>query len=322
MPQGGDHLSHSSAGVSPAGDPDARGGPARHPAGQPVREGAHSQCQAEHRAHPDLPVGCRARGGGDLQDRQGQARSRAGICRRPVERDALMAIVPLVKVTLCGPAAEKGAALDGLQSLGCLHLNDLRAGAAAVELEPSSPDARQALQYLWDSPVRRPALRQKDNVDVQALVKDALDIRDRSRARTEEREQLHKWIADVEPWGDFELPEWATKGDLRFWFYIVPLHQMRGLDAITRPWRVVARDHRLAYVVVVAAEQPTNMPVAPAPFEPRSLAKLRKRLEQVERELEELDYRRIGLTLYVDVLREALDEADDRAARQQAAGWT
>src|SRR5262249_10421291 len=130
---------------------------------------------------------------------------------------------------------------------------------------------------------------------------------------------LHKWIADVEPWGNFELPEWATKGDLRFWFYIVPLHQMRGLDAITRPWRVVARDHRVAYVVVVAADQPANMPVAPAPFEPRSLAKLRKRLGEVERELEELDYRRIGLTLYVDVLRDALDEADDRAARQQAA---
>ena len=30
-----------------------------------------------------------------------------------------MAIVPLVKVTLCGPAAEKDAVLDGLQMLGC-----------------------------------------------------------------------------------------------------------------------------------------------------------------------------------------------------------
>ena len=55
------------------------------------------------------------------------------------------------------------------------------------------------------------------------------------------------------------------------------------------------------------------------PLEPRSLSKLRRRLEQVERELEELDYRRIGLTLYRDVLRDTLDEADDRAARQRAA---
>jgi V/A-type H+/Na+-transporting ATPase subunit I len=43
-----------------------------------------------------------------------------------------MSIVPLVKVTLYGPAAEKDAVLDGLQRLGCLHLNDLHQGAAEV----------------------------------------------------------------------------------------------------------------------------------------------------------------------------------------------
>ena len=41
-------------------------------------------------------------------------------------------------------------------------------------------------------------------------------------------------------------------------------------------------------------------------------------LMQVELELEELDYRRIGLTLYLDMLRRTLDEADDRAARERA----
>src|SRR5262249_53985123 len=40
---------------------------------------------------------------------------------------------------------------------------------------------------------------------------------------------------------------------------------------------------------------------------------------QIERELGELDYRRIGLTLYLDTLGEAVDEADDRSARQRAA---
>jgi V/A-type H+-transporting ATPase subunit I len=231
-----------------------------------------------------------------------------------------MAIVPLVKVTLCGPAAEKDAVLDGLQMLGCLHLNDLRHDAAvAGQPEPSYQNARQALQYLQDSPVRRRALRQRDNVDIEAVVKEALDVRDRSRALAEEREQLSKWITDLEPWGDFELPQWAKEGPLRFWFYIVPHQHMRSFVAITLPWRVVARDHRFAYVVVIAGEQPTNMPVAPAPLEPRSLAKLLARLSQVERELEELDYRRIGLTLYADVLKEALDETDDRVARQRAA---
>src|SRR6266436_2613645 len=229
-----------------------------------------------------------------------------------------MSIVPLVKVTFYGAAADKDAVLDGLQSLGCLHLNDLHRGdAEAVDLTPRRSDARQALQYLHDSPVHRRALRHGEKVDYEAIVREVLEVRDRSRALAEERHQLHKWIVDLEPWGDFELPDWAREGDLRFWFYIVPHHQMGRMTAGDLPWKVVARDHRFAYVVV-ASDQPTGMPVPPVELEPRSLSTLRQRLEQVERDLEELDYRRIGLTLYTDVLRETLDEADDRAARQQA----
>jgi V/A-type H+/Na+-transporting ATPase subunit I len=231
-----------------------------------------------------------------------------------------MSIVPLVKVTLYGPAAEKDAVLDGLQRLGCLHLNDLHQGAAeAVDLADHGSDARQALQYLRDSPVRRRALRHGEEVDSEAVVREVLDVRDRSRTLVEEREQLRKWIVDLESWGDFELPDWAQEGDLRFWFYIVPHYQIGHLEAGHLPWRIVSRDHRFAYVVVVAGDQPTDMPVPPVPLEPRSLSKLRQRLGQVEDELEALDYRRIGLTLYTDVLRATLDEADDRAARQKAA---
>jgi V/A-type H+/Na+-transporting ATPase subunit I len=231
-----------------------------------------------------------------------------------------MSIVPLVKVTFYGPAAEKDAVLDGLQGLGCLHLNDLHRGdAAAVDLAPRRSDAREAWQYLHDSPVHRRALRHGEKVDYEAVVWEVLEVRDRSRALAEERDQLRKWIVDLEPWGDFALPEWAREGDLRFWFYIVPLHQMKRMSAVTLPWRVVARDHRFAYVVVMASDQPIGMPVPPVELQPRPLSELRQRLEQVERDLEELDYRRIGLTLYTDVLTETLDEADDRAARQQAA---
>jgi V/A-type H+/Na+-transporting ATPase subunit I len=216
--------------------------------------------------------------------------------------------------------------LDGLQRLGCLHLNDLRPGAAeAPNVADAGADARAALQYLDDSPVHRRARRREGDVDLQAVVQavlEALDVRDRSRALAEERVQLHKWIADVEPWGDFEMPEWAHEGPLRLWFYVVPLHLMGSMKAVLIPWKVVARDHRFAYVVVVAADPPVGMPGAPASLEGRSLSQLRARLEQVERELEELDYRRIGLTLYSDMIRAALDEADDRADRERAARVT
>jgi V/A-type H+-transporting ATPase subunit I len=231
-----------------------------------------------------------------------------------------MSIVPLVKVTLYGPAAEKDVVLDGLQRLGCLHLNDLHRGAAeAVDRADHGSDAREALRYLRDSPMRRRALRHGEEVDSEAVVREVIEVRDRSKALAEEREQLQKRIVDLEPWGDFELPDWAQEGDLRFWFYIVPHYRIERMAAVDLPWRMVGRDHRFAYVVVVADDPPTGMPVPPTPLEPRSLSKLRQRLEQVEDEIEEIDYRRIGLTLYTNVLRTTLDEADDRAARQKAA---
>jgi V/A-type H+-transporting ATPase subunit I len=231
-----------------------------------------------------------------------------------------MSIVPLLKVTLYGPSTERGAALDGLQQLGCLHLNDLRAGTAPVaNVAAPNSDARAAWQYLQDCPIRRhPATREVD-VDPQGLVKEALNLRDRSRSLDEEREQLRRWISDLEPWGDYELPTWAQDGALHFWFYIVPHHQMSLLHAKNIAWRVAARDHRFSYVVIVAGDQPEDMPVAPTLLPSKSISNLRARLLQVESELEEIDYRRIGLTLYTDKLGESLDEADDRAALDRAA---
>jgi len=232
-----------------------------------------------------------------------------------------MSIVALSKMTLYGPASEKDAVLDGLQTLGCVHLNDLRPGAVeSLEPPPAYPEARHALQYLTDSPVRRRPTQHAEKLDVQALAKQVLEIRDRSRALLEEREKLRKGIADLGPWGNFEIPpEWSERSELRLWFYMVPHHQTRSLRTVALPWSIVARDHRFAYVVVISADQPAGMPAPLVPLEPRSVVKLRTRLEQVEHEIEDLDYRRIGLTGYRDALRANLDEADDRAARRRAA---
>ena len=83
----------------------------------------------------------------------------------------------------------------GCKGLGCLHLNDLHRGdTEAVDLTPQRSDAREALQYLHDSPVRRRALRHMEKVDYEAVVREVLEVRDRSRALAEEREQLRRWI--------------------------------------------------------------------------------------------------------------------------------
>ena len=229
-----------------------------------------------------------------------------------------MAIVLLDKVTLYGPAAEKGDVLEALQQLGCLHLVDLRPGEGrGAEVAASDTGARAALQYLEDSPVRRRP-QTRAGVDFQALVKEALEVRDRSHALGEEQQQVRRGIADVEPWGDFEVPEWGREGALRLWFHVVPLHKLDQLKDVDATWSVAARDHRFAYVVVVAAEPPEGMPVAPVTLPPQRLSALRGRLEEIERELEDLEYRRIGLTLHREALAASLDEADDRAARKRA----
>ena len=60
----------------------------------------------------------------------------------------------------------------------------------------------------------------------------------------------------------------------------------------------MARDHRFAYVVVIASGPTCGHAGAPVPLEAAFDRELRERLGQVERDLEELDYRRIGLTHY------------------------
>ena len=202
--------------------------------------------------------------------------------------------------------------------LGCLHLNDLNLVATRDAPPREGIEAREALQYLEDSPVLRQPAGPRPPADFAALVKETLQIRDRSHELDEERERLRARTAELEPWGNFVLPEWAREGALRFWFYLVPLRRLEKLAAIDLPWRVINRDHRFAYVVVCAAEAPSGIPGAQVALDPRPLSTVRANLTQVERELEELEYRRIGLTLHVSALRAALDEADDRAARDQA----
>ena len=231
-----------------------------------------------------------------------------------------MSIVPLVKATLYGPVAEKDSVLNGLQTLGCMHVNDLHRGVAPADDVPDeSGDARAALQYLEDCPVKRLSLQHHEDVGIEETVNKVLNIRDRSRALVEERAQLRRWIKDLEPWGDFHLPSWGQEGALRFWFYVVPLHQRKEVEAIELPWRVISQDHRFAYIVVITADRPAAMPGSPVSLDPRTLSTLRARLGEVERQLEETDYQRIGGTLYIDGLKGRLAEADDRAACKSAA---
>lgn len=230
-----------------------------------------------------------------------------------------MAIVPLDKVTLYGPVHRRPVVLEGLQTLGCLHLVDL---AKPVD-HPSpdelvSADAREALRYLNACPTRRRQTRTRVGYDHSEVDREALAGKHREEALNDERDHLRKAISDLKPWGDFLLPSEDERPPIRFWFYVLPHRNVRKLDETGLTWQVVSRDSQFEYVVVLSEEEPEGVPGAPAELDRRPLSQLETRLEEVEEELEELHWQRVGLTRWCALLTEDLDAADDRKARQVA----
>jgi len=241
-----------------------------------------------------------------------------------------MAIVELNKITLYGAASQKAAVIERLQELGCVHLIGLTERPDDVPESPLSKDAREALRYLKTCTEQRRPVRRTEEFSYQQVVAEATAVADRECDLRDERGELNKAIADLAPWGDFQLPEQGEVGGLRFWFYALPLHVMEEFAAGAKPgpedgertWREVARDQENAYLVVLSEEEPANVPGRLVRLDPRPLAQLQRRREEVEEELDALHHRRIGLTRWREQLSGALDAADDAAARQNAARKT
>jgi V/A-type H+-transporting ATPase subunit I len=231
-----------------------------------------------------------------------------------------MAIVSLSKVTLYGTANQKDAVLDGLQELGCLHLVDLgQNGPVSRTASRISAETHQALKYLRTCPTKRRAVKDDAEFQFDEVVQEALRIEQRQQQLQEERDEFRLAIRGLEPWGDFRLPPAGELGDLRLWFYIVPHYRLRRLSIQHLAWHVVSRDHRFAYVVVVAADEPDGMPVPRVHLDDRPLSGLTQQLEAVEAELEDLHWQRVALTRWNHLLARTIALADDRAARQLAA---
>jgi len=228
-----------------------------------------------------------------------------------------MAIVELEKLTVYGASWQRPAVLEGLQRLGCMHLISLQEG----DFQPPqlvAKEAREALKYLESCPDQRLPAASSAKFDLDEVVRETLEIRERRDELNIERDQLLSAIEKLEPWGDFSLPEKRENGAQEFWFYVIPRHLVDELpdDLI---WSQVAEDNRSAYVVVLAAEPPADLQFRPVELDRRPLSVLRSRLEGVEEELEETHWRRTALTRWRDILQADLDEADDKAAQSAAA---
>jgi len=236
-----------------------------------------------------------------------------------------MSIVRLKRFTLYGMASDKGSVLDSLQELGCMHLVNLRPSERRAEMPSAQPkDTYEALRYLEDSSVRRRSASDDEDYDLDAIVEKALWNRHRRRAVRDRLDELREQIKQVEPWGDFRIPQPDELDGLQLWFYVVPLHQMRRVRQSDLTWHVVSTDNRNAYVVVMAQDDPgpQSMPVPPVDVGLLSLSELRWQEELAEAEAEEIFAERWTLTRWLGLLRRDMARAENRSALEYAGTQT
>jgi V/A-type H+-transporting ATPase subunit I len=234
-----------------------------------------------------------------------------------------MAIVPLVKATLYGPIEVKDLVLDELQASGCAHLVNLTPGTGEGNPERGySKEAYEALKYLRSSPIRRRQARETHDFDYEKIDREALELRRQQQLLEDERDELRRREKALEPWGEFVLPPNSDLAGHRLWFYRLPHRQVEALREIDLTWEAVASDARFEYVVVVAPEQPMEVPVTPIELDPRGLTAVRTRLEEIDSELEAVLWKRAELTRWCRLLERNLDAADDEAVHRHASAQT
>lgn len=227
-----------------------------------------------------------------------------------------MAIVTLKKITLCGLLTEKTQLLQRLQRLGGAHLIPLTELPMSAEMASHkiTEKAVNALKYLMQCPNKRHQVRDTDDFHLPEVVEQVLQVQAAFRRLSDHRDFLLKRIAEIEPWGDFCLTEQDDLGRIKLWFFIVPKRLMNKLDS-ELVYQVVHQDNLNCYVVVLAEQEP---PVSAVPV-PRThtgtvpLSRLKKRLEQTELQLEDLQADRESLTRWITLISMSLIQNEDQA---------
>ena len=237
-----------------------------------------------------------------------------------------MTIVPLNKITLCGLSHDQETVLEGLQHLGCLHLIPLQMPPQESEtaLFVRDEDAHEALQHLMDVRRRRHQVLDDVDFDFYQVLAVALANKQNRREAEDRRYFLANRIRDLEPWGDFTLPDIEQLGGYRLWFYRVPYSKMKTLQELEWPWQQVSADHRFAYIVVISKHEPpaAALPVARTYTGAVPLTELKHELQRVEIQLEDLDAEHEALSRWIHLFSKNLARADDQAAIQYAGAQT
>ncbi|CCE23340.1 V-type ATP synthase subunit I [Methylotuvimicrobium alcaliphilum] len=228
-----------------------------------------------------------------------------------------MAIVKLKKITFCGMLSDKRRILEQVQALGGLHLIPLAEPPGQEFGAPKNTEGVvEALKYLNACANKRHQIKDATRFDLERITEEVLAIKAKVRELTDIYDALSKRIDEVEPWGDFQLPETAQLAGYRLWFYIIPKRMMKKLEDCDWVWQTVYQNNLYCYVVVVAESEPpeNSMPVARTHTGSIPLSTLKTQRSQVELTLEDLQAERESLTRWITLMTvhfsEALDQAD------------
>lgn len=228
-----------------------------------------------------------------------------------------MAIVQLKKLTFCGLLKEKSAVLEALQETGGSHLISLTkamTGSPGIDTGVAEKTL-SALKYLSSCANKRHQVLVAEDFDLERIVKTALDLQIEIRNLMDERDAINKRIKEIEPWGNFQLPDKEQIGGLNLWFYIVPQRLIKKLPIEGLAWQVVYHDNLRCYVVVIAKDEPStaSMPVPRTHTGTRSLDTLKKRLNYVELRFEDKQAERESLTRWISLMTLQLTQAQDQS---------
>jgi V/A-type H+/Na+-transporting ATPase subunit I len=237
-----------------------------------------------------------------------------------------MSIINLKKISFFGPTREKESILDKLQSMGGMHLTAL--GKQSTDQEQIDIQKYEhifkALKYLQSCPKKRHQAIVDDAFNLKLCVERVLQNQRRSIETEDQYKFLRKRIASVEPWGDFQLPKIDDIGGFRFWFYKVPVGKIKYISTMTLAWQIVYRNHRHAYIIVIAKDEPPveTMPAPRVHIGSQSLSQLRKQLIETAIEIEDLCAERESLTRWILMIGKNLAHIENAVSLTRASGQT
>ncbi len=237
-----------------------------------------------------------------------------------------MSIITLNKVTVFGLGIDKPKVLEGLQKLGCMHLIPLQPPPKETEFGSTDryEDAQKALHYIMDVPRRRHQVRDEAQFDLDQFLAEVQVNKQNQREAEDKRLSLINRLKNLEPWGNFTLPDLDELAGYRLWFYQVPHTKAKHIQEIELPWQIVGEDHLNVYVVIIAKEEPPSdvLPVPRTRAGSVSPEELQRQVEQVEIELDEIRAEQEALSRWIFLLSKNLVRAEDQAVLQEASGQT